>query len=249
MDITGNSIFIPGATSGIGLALALRLQAVGNTVIVGGRRVDLLERLAASHGFDTVTIDITDPASVLTARDQVLSRHPDLNVVVAMAGVMLSEDVRSAGFLADAEHTVETNILGPLRLVSAFIEHLQSRPDATLVTVSSGLAHVPLALTPTYNGSKAFIHLFSETIRLQVAGTSVKVVEIVPPGVRTELMTGQSQVERFMPLDAFVDEVMVLLENQPQATEILVEAVKFLRFAEVEGRYDGVVAALNGLGH
>jgi uncharacterized oxidoreductase len=246
MDITGNSIFIPGATSGIGLALALRLQSAGNTVIVGGRRVDVLERLASDHGFDTVTIDITDPASVLAARDQVLSRHPDLNVVVAMAGVMLSEDVRSAGFLADAERVVETNILGPLRLVSAFIEHMQTRPDATLVTVSSGLAHIPLAITPTYNGSKAFIHRFSETIRLQLAGTSVKVVEIVPPGVRTELMPGQSQTERFMPLDAFVDEVMALLESQPDATEILVETVKFLRFAEVEDRYDGAVAALNG---
>jgi uncharacterized oxidoreductase len=249
MDITGNSIFIPGATSGIGLALALRLQSAGNTVIVGGRRVDVLERLAADHGFDTVTIDIVDPASVLSARDQVLLRHPDLNVVVAMAGVMLSEDVRSAAFLADAERVVATNILGPLRLVSAFIEHLQTRPDATIVTVSSGLAHVPLAVTPTYNGSKAFIHRFSESIRLQLAGTSVKVIEIVPPGVRTELMPGQSQVEQFMPLDAFVDEVMALLESQPDATEILVETVKFLRFAEVEGRYDGAVAALNGSAH
>jgi short-subunit dehydrogenase involved in D-alanine esterification of teichoic acids len=249
MDITGNSIFIPGATSGIGLALALRLQSAGNTVIVGGRRVEVLERLGAEHGFDTVTIDMTDPASVLAARDEVLSRHPDLNVVVAMAGVMLQENVRSADFLADAERVVETNILGPLRLVSAFVGHLLTRPDATLITVSSGLAHVPLSITPTYNGSKAFIHRFSETIRLQLSGTSVNVVEIAPPGVRTELMAGQSQVERFMPLDDFADEVMALLEAQPDAKEILVESVKFLRFAEVEGRYDGAVAAINGGPH
>jgi short-subunit dehydrogenase involved in D-alanine esterification of teichoic acids len=249
MNITGNSIFIPGATSGIGLALALRLKAAGNTVIVGGRRVDVLEGLAAQYGFETVAIDVTDPASVLAARDRVLAQRPGLNVVVAMAGVMLSEDVRRADFLADAERIVETNILGPLRLVAAFVEHLQTRPDSTLITVSSGLAHVPLAITPTYNGSKAFIHRFSETIRLQLAGTSVKVVEIVPPGVRTELMPGQSEVDRFMPLDAFADEVMALLESQPDASEILVEGVKFLRLAEVEGRYAQTVALLNSSAH
>ena len=245
MNIHGNTIFIPGATSGIGLALALRLQAAGNTVVIGGRRTELLQRLASQHGFSTVTIDTTDAASVLAARDSVLAQHPELNVLVAMAGIMAVEDVRSATFLKHAERTVETNINGPLRLVAAFVEHLQTRPDATIVTVSSGLAHLPLAFTPTYNGSKAFIHQFSESIRLQLAGTSVKVVELVPPAVQTELLPGGSVNDHYLPLDAFADEVMALLEAQPDATEILVEAVKFLRFAEVEGRYDAAVAALN----
>jgi uncharacterized oxidoreductase len=245
MNITGNTIFIPGATSGIGLALALRLQTAGNTVVIGGRRTDVLHRLASEHGLATVTIDTTDPASVLAARDQVLAEHPDLNVLVAMAGVMMAEDVPGGGFLADAERIVETNINGPLRLVAAFITHLQTRPDATLMTVSSGLAHTPLAFTPTYNGSKAFIHQYSETLRMQLAGTTVKVVELVPPAVQTELMPGNSVNERFMPLAAFVEEVMALLEAQPDAQEILVETVKFLRFAEVEGRYPAAVAALN----
>jgi len=245
MNITGNTIFIPGATSGIGLALALRLQAAGNTVVIGGRRTDVLERLAAAHGFSTVTIDITDPASVLAARDRVLTQHGELNVLVAMAGVMNAEDVRGADFLAEAERIVDTNINGPLRLIAAFIDHLQTRPDATLMTVSSGLAHTPLAYTPTYNGTKAFIHQYSETIRMQLAGTTVKVIELVPPAVQTELMAGNSVNEHFMPLDAFADEVMALLETQPDAREILVETVKFLRFAEVEGRYPAAIAALN----
>ncbi|GAB3606733.1 SDR family NAD(P)-dependent oxidoreductase [Conyzicola nivalis] len=248
MNLTANTIFIPGATSGIGLALALRLQAAGNTVVIGGRRTAVLEQLATEHGLGTVTIDTTDAASVLAARDRLLSEHPDLNVLVAMAGVMDAEDVRGAGFLPTAERIVETNINGPLRLIAAFIEHLQTRPDATLMTVSSGLAHTPLAFTPTYNGSKAFIHQYSETIRLQLAGTSVRVVELVPPAVQTELMPGNSVNEHFMPLDAFVDEVMALLESQPDATEILVETVKFLRFAEVEGRYAATVAAINAAG-
>lgn len=245
MNITGNTIFIPGATSGIGLALALRLQSAGNTVIIGGRRSDVLERLAAEHGFATVTLDITDPASVLAARDHVLARHGDLNVLVAMAGVMGIEDVRRGDFLAQAGRIVETNINGPLRLVAAFIDHLQSRTQSTLMTVSSGLAHTPLAPTPTYNGTKAFIHQYSQSIRLQLAGTSVQVIELVPPAVQTEIMPGNSVNERYLPLDAFADEVMALLAAQPDADEILVEAVKFLRFAEVEGRYPAAVAALN----
>lgn len=247
MNITGNTVFIPGATSGIGLALALRLRDAGNTVIIGGRRTDLLQRLAAEHGLDGVTVDTTDPSSVLAARDTVLARHPELNVLVTMAGIMAVEDVRSAGFLAVAERVVDTNVLGPLRLISAFIEHLQTRPQATLMTVSSGLAHIPLAGVPTYNGSKAFVHRFSESIRLQLAGSSVQVIEIVPPAVRTELLPGGSVNEQFVPLDAFADEVVTLLRTQPDATEILVEAVHFLRYAEVDKRYDETVAAVNAL--
>ncbi|GLK15962.1 SDR family oxidoreductase [Herbiconiux flava] len=245
MDITTSTVFIPGATSGIGLALALRLQAAGSTVVIGGRRTELLERLADEHGFDTVPIDIIDPASIAAARDTVLARHPSLDAIIAMAGIMTAEDVRDAGFLDDALRVVETNIVGPLRLVAAFVEHLQTRPHATVMTVSSGLAHLPLAATPTYNGSKAFIHRFSESIRLQLASTSVEVIELVPPAVQTDLMPGQAEQPGFLPLDDFADEVMALLRSNPHAAEILVERVKFLRFAEVEGRFDAAVAAVN----
>jgi short-subunit dehydrogenase involved in D-alanine esterification of teichoic acids len=245
MDITTSTVFIPGATSGIGLALALRLQAAGSTVVIGGRRTELLARLAGEHGFDTVPIDITDPASITAARDTVLARHPSLDAIIAMAGIMTAEDVRDAGFLDDALRVVETNIVGPLRLVAAFVEHLQTRPHATVMTVSSGLAHLPLAATPTYNGSKAFIHRFSESIRLQLASTSVEVIELVPPAVQTDLMPGQAEQPGFLPLDDFADEVMALLRANPHAAEILVERVKFLRFAEVEGRFDAAVAAVN----
>ena len=245
MNISSNTIFIPGATSGIGLALALRLQAAGNTVIIGGRRAEVLDRLAAEHGFDAVVIDTTDPRSVLSARDTVIARHPGLNVLMTMAGVMAAEDIQSPDFLPEAERIINTNIYGPLRLLAAFIEQLKARPQAALITVSSGLAHTPLAATPTYNGTKAFIHQFSETIRLQLAGTQVQVIELVPPGVQTELMPGGSRDDRYLPLGDFADEVMSLLRTSPDAREILVEGVKFLRFAEVEGRYDDAVAAVN----
>ena len=247
MNISGNTIFIPGSTSGIGLALALALQARGNTVIVGGRRADLLDKIAAEHpGLDTVQIDTTDPASIESAARQVLDRHPDLNVLIATAGIMRVEDWhKPESFLASAESVVTTNVLGPVRLIAAFVEHLQTRPDATLITVSSGLAFTPLAATPSYNASKAAIHMLSESIRLQLADTSVKVVELVPPSVRTALLPGQEDNEVAMPLDEFIAEVMVLLEAQPDAKEIQVERVKFLRYGEARGDYDQVVAALN----
>ena len=247
MNISGNTIFIPGSTSGIGLALALALQARGNTVIVGGRRADLLDKIVAEHpGLDTAAIDTTDPASIESAASQVLDRHPDLNVLIATAGIMRVEDWhKPESFLASAESVVTTNVLGPIRLIAAFIHHLQAQPDATIVTVSSGLAFAPLAITPSYNASKAAIHMLSESIRLQLADTSVKVVELVPPSVRTALLPGQEDNEVAMPLDEFIAEVMVLLEAQPDAKEIQVERVKFLRYGEARGDYDQVVAALN----
>ena len=247
MNISGNTVFIPGSTSGIGLALAVELHAKGNTVIVGGRRADLLEEIAAKHpGIDTVRVDCSDPASIDSAAKEVLARHPDLNVLVAMAGIMRIEDWRRPeSFLASAESVITTNVLGPIRLIAAFIDHLQAQPDATIVTVSSGLAFAPLAVTPSYNASKAAIHLLSESIRLQFADTTVQVIELVPPSVRTSLLPGQEASEFAMPLDDFMNEAVGLLETQPDAKEIQVERVKFLRYGEARGDYDQVVATLN----
>jgi len=248
MNSSGNTIFIPGSTSGIGLAFALELQARGNTVIVGGRRAELLGQIAAQHpGLDTVQVDAADPASIESAAKEVLARHPDLNVLVAMAGIMRVEDWRRPeSFLESAESVVTTNVLGPIRLIAAFIEHLQAQPDATIVTVSSGLAFTPLKATPSYNASKAAIHMLSESIRLQFAGTTVKIVELEPPSVRTSLLPGQEDNEMAMPLDEFVAEAVALLQAQPEAKEIQVERVKFLRYGEARGDYEQVVAALNG---
>jgi short-subunit dehydrogenase involved in D-alanine esterification of teichoic acids len=247
MNISGNTIFIPGSTSGIGLSLALALQARGNTVIVGGRRAGELDRIAADHpGIDTVRIDTADPASIEAAAREVLARHPDLNVLVTMAGIMRAEDWRQPQtFLESAEATITTNLLGPIRLIAAFIEHLRARQDATIVTVSSGLAFTPLAVTPSYNASKAAIHMLSESLRLQLADSTVRVTELVPPSVRTALMPGQETSDFAMPLDEFTAEVMTLLETEPDAKEIQVERVKFLRYGEARGDYDQVVKTLN----
>jgi short-subunit dehydrogenase involved in D-alanine esterification of teichoic acids len=247
MNLSGNAVFIPGGTSGIGRSLALALHDRGNTVIVGGRSTDALARIAAQHpGIDTVPIDTTDPASIEAAAKRVLADHPELNVLVTMAGIMRVEDWhRPESFVASAEQVVTTNLLGPIRLIGAFIEHLQTRPDATVITVSSGLAFAPLAATPSYNASKAAIHMLSESLRLQLADTGVTITELVPPSVRTGLLPGQETSAVAMPLEEFTAEVLSLLETQPDAKEIQVERVKFLRYGEARGDYDQVVATLN----
>jgi uncharacterized oxidoreductase len=249
MNISGNTIFIPGGTSGLGLGLALRLQAKGNTVIIAGRRTELLESISAENPrIESIALDMTDPEAIVRVAREVQQRWPATNVLITMAGIMLPEDLRSGDFLATAESTVVTNLLGPIRLIAAFTEFLAAQPDATIMTVSSGLASVPLPVTPTYNATKAAIHSFSESLRVQLAGTSVKVVELVPPAVRTDLM-GQTTVESAMPLEEFLEETMTLIETQPDAHEILVERVKFLRNATIEGRYDDVLALLSTRTH
>ncbi len=248
MNITGNTVFIPGATSGIGLALARRFKDRGNTVIIGGRRVEVLNQLNEQDGFDTVEVDVADPRSIITAAEHVISTHPDLNVVLAMAGIQKPEDWHAADrFLDIAEQTVATNFLGPVRLIAAFTEQLQSQPNAAIITVSSGLAFVPLSLTATYCATKAAIHSLSESVRLQLADTSVHVIELVPPAVQTSLMNNVDN-PRAMPLDDFIDAAFGILENTPDVHEVLVDKVNFQRFAERRGDYDKVLATING-GH
>jgi short-subunit dehydrogenase involved in D-alanine esterification of teichoic acids len=245
MKSTGNTIFIPGATSGIGLGLALRLHAAGNTVIVAGRRRELLDSIVAENpGIVAVELDTTDAAAIVDTARIVIERWPATNVIIPMAGIMLPENLHSADFLATAEATVTTNLLGPIRLIAAFVEHLATQPDAAIITVSSGLAFVPLPVTPTYDATKSAIHAFTEAARVQLADTGIQVIELVPPAVQTTLM-GQQDSPTAMPLEAFLDEVMGLIESQPDAAEILVENVKFLRFATANGSYDQVLGMLS----
>ncbi|MFF8675407.1 SDR family oxidoreductase [Streptomyces sp. NPDC015242] len=246
MNITGNTVFIPGATSGIGLGLALRLRDKGNTVIVGGRRTELLQQLSAEHpGLGTISIDTTDPESITDARSELTTRYPALDTLITMAGIMEPEDLRDPASLDVAERTVEVNLLGPIRLINAFLPGLLAQPAATVMTVSSGLAYVPLPATPTYNATKAAIHSFTESLRVQLAKSNVQVIELVPPATRTTLMNQQNS-DVAMPLEDFLDEVMSLLETDPEAEQILVERVKWQRNAEAEGRYADVLNVLSG---
>ncbi|MQA83378.1 MAG: SDR family NAD(P)-dependent oxidoreductase [Streptosporangiales bacterium] len=247
MKITGNTVLMAGGTSGIGRGLAIRLHEAGNRVIVAGRRREQLDEIVAAHdGIDAELLDITDPRSIRRLFETVTEKHPDLNVLVAMAGIMIPEKVLGPDSLELAERTVTTNLLGPIRLIHGFAPFLVSQPAAAILTVTSGLAYVPLPITPTYSATKAAVHSWTESLREQLRDTSVQVIEIAPPLTRTTLMGSGTDNERAMPLEDFLSETMSLLESQPDAQQILVERVKRQRFAEANGTYDQVFVMQSG---
>jgi uncharacterized oxidoreductase len=247
MDITNSTVFIPGATSGIGLGLAQRLQAAGSTVVIGGRRRALLDSLHDEYGFDSVELDVTDPASITAAAASVIETHPTLDAVITMSGIMRAEDLRSSEHLTDAVATVETNLLGTIRLIDAFLPHLLSRPASTIITVSSGLAYTPLAATPTYSATKAAVHSYTQSLRQQLTDSSVAVLELVPPAVATDLM-GEGVDFGGMPLDDFLTEVVSLLQAGA-APEILVQNVLPLRWSERDGKQQELIEMLAARRH
>jgi uncharacterized oxidoreductase len=238
MNISGNTVLITGGGSGIGRALAEAFQAQGNQVIIAGRRQQVLEEtVAANPGMKSIALDIEAPESIRSFGERVVKEDPALNVVIHNAGIMRPENLLDpAEALVTAEATVTTNLLGPIRLNASLLPHLLKQPKATIMTVSSGLGFIPLALTPTYCATKAAIHSYSQSLRYQLKDTSVEVIELAPPYVQTELMgSAQASDPRAMPLREFIDEVMNILKTQPDVQEVLVERVKPLRFAELNG--------------
>jgi len=246
MKITGNTILITGGGSGIGRGLAESFHALGNRVIIAGRRKQVLDEMVARNpGMKSVALDIEKPASIGAVVAELTKEYPELNVVVNNAGIMRAEALqRQANDLADAEAIVTTNLLGPIRLTARLLPLLRKQPYSAIMNVSSGLAFVPLAATPTYCATKAALHSYTVSLRYQLKGSTTEVVELIPPYVATELMDGADD-PRAMPLDKFIAEVMEILKTQPTVTEICVENVKGLRFAEKGGHYDAVFSGLN----
>ncbi|PZN98353.1 MAG: oxidoreductase [Hyphomicrobiales bacterium] len=244
MNITGNTILITGGGSGIGRALAQALHAKGNTVIIAGRRERVLEEVTqANPGMRSMLLDIQDKADIAAFARDAVARFPALNVVIHNAGIMKPETQVD---LAIAEETIATNLLGPIRLTAALLPHLLAQPRASVVTVSSGLAFVPMAATPTYSATKAAIHSWSMALRHQLQDTSVEVVEIAPPYVQTELLGAHQLTDPdAMPLADFTDEVMSILESAPASGEVIVERCKPLRFAAENGNMAAVFGMVN----
>lgn len=242
MDITSRTVFIAGATSGIGLELARRFRAAGSTVVIGGRRTDVLAQLADEIP-GPVEVDVTDADSVARARDEVLRAHPDLDTVITMAGTAMPEDLRDPTHFAAAEATIAVNLLGTIRVVDAFTPHLLERGFGTIITVSSGIGFLPFPLMPTYGASKAAVHAYSESLRAQLAGTGVEVAELVPPAVATWMGASNPHA---LALGDYGAEVMDLLAQNPTPHEILVQRVLMHRWAERDGTYDDLVAQRSG---
>jgi uncharacterized oxidoreductase len=238
MNTTGNTILITGGGSGIGRGLAEAFHKLGNHVIIAGRRKQVLdEAVAANPGMSSAVLDIENAASIRAFATKLIADFPALNVVLHNAGIMRPENLLAQPEdLTDAEAMITTNLLGPIRLTAALLPHLQKQSHAAVITETSGLAFIPLAMAPTYNATKAAIHSYTQSLRYQLKSTNVQVIEIIPPYVQTELMgSSQASDPRAMPLKDFIDETINLFKTQPDATEILVERVKPLRFSEQNG--------------
>lgn len=248
MALISRTILITGGNSGIGLALARALQARGNRIVITGRKeASLSAVLAANPAMAGYVLDVTDAAALAAFPARVIAEHPDLDTVILNAGIMEAEDY--TGDPVDPEvarRTIATNLTAPIELAAALLPHLRRRPQAALITVSSGLAFVPRAANPVYSATKAAIHSWTQSLRHQLRDTSVKVHEIAPPLVATELTPGQSTWAAALPLDAFTQEVVGILSQEEIPDEVLVERVGFQRRAEAEGRFAAAFAAING---
>jgi uncharacterized oxidoreductase len=227
MKLSGNTIFITGGGSGIGRGLAEALHKLGNQVIISGRRKGHLDATTkANPGMQSVELNVGDPASIAAVVEKLKAEYPKLNVLINNAGIMQIDDASCPIDDDLLVSIVTTNLLGPIRLTSALIEHLKKQDDAVLIHMSSGLGFVPLALTAVYSATKAALHSYTLSQRHRLTGSSVRVLEIAPPWVQTDLMAANND-PRAMPLAEFIDEAVELLRTD--AEEILVERVKPLR--------------------
>lgn len=241
MKFAGNTVLVTGGGTGIGRGLAEAFHKAGSTVIIAGRREQVLqETVAANPGMESVRLDTGDPADIERVVPGLLERYPALNTVVHSAGIMKDEKLRHGIPMADVTATIAINLTGVIGLTAAVLPHLMKQPRAAVLTVSSGLAFVPLALNPTYCATKAAIHSWTQSLRYQMQGTGVEVIEIAPPYVQTELTGERQKSDPFaMPLDEYLSETVSLLEaGDLPAGEVLVERVYPQRYAERENRYD-----------
>lgn len=249
MKLTGNTVLLTGGTSGIGRALAEALHDRGNRVIVTGRRQALLDEMASARpGLIGLKLDVTEAVALEQLSLYVRERFPELNVLIANAGISRTEDMASDDWTAnDAEAIVQTNIMGVLRVAAAILPLLKGKPDAAFLATSSALAFVPRADFPAYCASKAFLHSWLQSLRHQMRRFPIEVLELSPPYVQTEL-TGVEQASdpRAMPLADYVAEVLQMLEAGHTARgEVLLARDLARRHAERDGNYETIFAAMN----
>jgi len=246
MQMSGNTILITGGGSGIGLGLADAFHARDNKVIIAGRTEKKLKAAAAEHpGMEYATVDVADADDVKRFAHEINARFGALNVLVNNAGIMKMERIVDAD-ASTAESIIAINLLGPIRLTAALLPTLRRQAQSAVINVSSGLAFVPMAATPTYSATKSALHAYSDAMRHQLKDTTTQVIEIAPPYVQTYL-TGEHQAtdERAMPLSEFIAEVMSLLESDPAAAEIIVKRCEPIRYAREHGTYDDMFATIN----
>ena len=208
MKLTDNTIFITGATSGIGLGLAVAFSKLGNKVIIGGRSEATLKEIHKKYPDLVTRICDVSVESDLVATAEWLKKNYHVNVLINNAGVVHDIDLAHNADLPLLEDEMRINYLGPVKLISLLLPTLQKEKNPAIIIISSGLAYMPLARWPLYSATKAAMHSLSISLRGQLKGT-VKVIEILPPAVDTKLATGLKGSK--MPLDRFVQKTMKAL--------------------------------------
>lgn len=250
MQMQGNTIFLTGGTSGIGRGLAEAFFQRGNQVIIAGRREEHLKKICARHpGMYSYVLDVTSAEAIQAVARQAIEEFPEINCVINNAGVQMRLNFAPDESFDDThmEREITTNLLGPMRVAAAFLPHLAACRSATLVNVSSGLAFVPSVRFPVYCATKAAVHSWTLSLRHQLRHTGIKVVELIPPYVATELGgPGKPVISTSgpMPLDAFIAEAMQELEAD--VDEVAVGAAKRLVAASSLDEVKKAFAAMNG---
>jgi len=218
MKTTGNTVLITGGTSGIGKGFAEELVQRGNTVIICGRREDRLQEIQSS--FPQIVTTMCD-LSVVEEREALfqwsVETFPELNMLINNAGIQLPCDMTREVDIVKVNQEIELNLTAPIHLASLFAEHFTRSNEAAVINISSGLAFVPIAFMAVYCATKAAIHSITMSLRHQLKNTSVRVFEIVPPSVDTELghqrRADNSQSHGGMPVQKFIDDAMSAIER------------------------------------
>jgi uncharacterized oxidoreductase len=251
MNTTGNTILITGGGSGIGRGLAEAFHKRGNIIVIAGRRENVLRQTAAANpGMEFIRMDTSKPEGITKAAAELKVRCPQLNVVINNAGVQRVHDFSQDGGYDDAaaQGEIETNISGVLRVTNAFLPQLKQQPAAAIVNLSSGLAFVPMARYPVYCGTKAFVHSFSMSLRHQLKNTTVKVIELAPPWVKTDLDAAHPTPTVHegmspMPLEEFIAAAMSELATDQD--ELKVAGAKYLYSGGVSDRLYATFEQIN----
>lgn len=218
MNLTGNTILITGGTSGIGLAFAKHFNMLNNKVIICGRREERLKEIERTNaGIVTKVCDVTDAQQRVDLAEWVVQNYPDVNVLINNAGIQLHTDLMRTGDLANIHIEVETNLVAPIHFIQLFTSYLSRKEHAAIINISSGLAFVPLAVAAVYSATKAAIHSLTLSLRYQLRNTTIKVFEIAPPSVDTELgyhyRGDENSTHGGMDVDEFVSLAMDALQN------------------------------------
>ena len=223
MQLTGKTILLTGGTDGIGKEMAAQLQGLGADLILTGRNAIRIQEMQ-SRGFEVIAADLSVPEGVDAVLAGIGGRTID--ILINNAGAGSDHDFRDcAPDLADNDRCIFLNLNAPVHLITRLMPQLKTRPEAMIVNVTSGLAIAPRAGGPIYCATKAALRSYTQAIRAQLAGTSVHVVEALPPVVETKLTAGRGS-RKMAPAECARQIISAMQRN---ATEANVGMVKLLQ--------------------